>query len=96
MARIWDGKIDRNPMEGTIIEIFGCTPFKDQVITLFDGKERITSDFYIEDNIYERSFIEIFGCITLDKIIKLERARERIIPLHDEFEGMRALVVGID
>lgn len=99
MARIWDmerEKIDSKTMEGAIIEIFGCAPLKDTVIKLFDGKDKIKSDFYINGNFYEAGIIQIFGCISLDKIIKLDLERQKTVAAGIPYEEASARVVGID
>ncbi|MCX8110324.1 MAG: hypothetical protein N3D15_03625 [Syntrophorhabdaceae bacterium] len=99
MARVLDiekEKIDSKTMEGAIIEIFGCAPLKDTVITLFKGKDRIKSDFYINGNFYEAGIIEVFGCISLDKIIKLDVEREKTLSTGIVYDEADARVVGID
>ncbi|MBP8626077.1 MAG: hypothetical protein KBE27_00130 [Syntrophorhabdaceae bacterium] len=99
MAIVWDiekDKIDSKTMEGAIIEIFGCAPIKDTVITLFTGKDKIKSDFYVNGNFYEAGIIEVFGCISLDKIIKLDLEREKAYATDMALEELDVRVVGID
>ncbi len=99
MARAWEiekDKIDNKTMEGAIIEIFGCAPLKDTVITLFKGKDKIKSDFYINGSFYEAGIIEVFGCISLDKIIKLDLEKEKMLVSGRAYEETDARVVGLD
>jgi len=100
MARIWEiekEKIDSRTQEGMLIEIFGCFPLNDTVITLFSGKDRIKSDFYLNGNVMEAAIIETFGCVSLDKIIKLDMNKEKEDVAYSTYKELyNARVVGID
>lgn len=100
MARLWEierEKIDSRTQEGMLIEIFGCFPLNDTVITLYSGKDKIKSDFYLNGNIMEAAIIETFGCVSLDKIIKLDMNKEREDASYRPYNELYdARVVGID
>jgi len=96
MRILFNEKIDKRSMEKTIIEVFGCAPLKESVITLFAGRDKIGSDFYLNDNKKEIALIEIFGCISFDKIINFEREKEKGLNFYKTYVHDEALVVGID
>lgn len=96
MRKLWNEKTLKNPMEETIIEVFGCTTLKDTVIKLFTGKDKISSDFYVNGNRQDLALIEIFGCIPFDNVIEFGTEKEKGVEVYRRYEPVEALVVGIN
>ncbi|MCX7965465.1 MAG: hypothetical protein N2596_02420 [Syntrophorhabdaceae bacterium] len=95
MGRLWEKKIDKMSMEGAIIEVFGCASLHNPVITLFKGKEKISSDFYLNGNRQEAALIEIFGCVSFDKVVNFDLEKENVVEVYKRYEPIEALIVGI-
>jgi len=84
--------------EKTLIEVFGCGSVENRIIDAFPGKEKefIHSAFYHNGNSMEGALIEMFGCISLDKVINLDAGRDmKKARLPIILEDPTALVVGL-
>lgn len=84
--------------EKVLIEVFGCGSVENRVIEAFPGKEKdfIHSAFYHDGNSMEGALIEMFGCISLDKVINLGVGKDmKKASLPIILEDPTALVVGL-